>query len=206
MQKKRPPLEALVIAKHIKLVQAAKAFLEQQGFKGNGKAKALMVDSEETGPNNSDKEEEEERVHVIKRIKHKHVEEPIGMRKGKEIIELENLKDEMVAPKTPMAELLHQTLKPMVLIPSISKSVPKPIVALASSVAGPSTAPIVLSLASKPTAAVPVSRSATCEICWQFKLAGTEESSALIINQVTEVAAGKVTSTAIQETLQSEEV
>ncbi|KAG6859593.1 hypothetical protein C0995_006835 [Termitomyces sp. Mi166 len=39
----------------------------------------------------------------------------------------------------------------------------------------------------------------------QFKLAGTEESGALIINQVTEVAAGKVASAVTQETLQSEE-
>ncbi|KAG6881420.1 hypothetical protein C0995_001939, partial [Termitomyces sp. Mi166 len=30
-QKKRPPLAALVVAKCIKLVQVAKAFLEQQG-------------------------------------------------------------------------------------------------------------------------------------------------------------------------------
>ncbi|KAG6900009.1 hypothetical protein C0995_004536, partial [Termitomyces sp. Mi166 len=50
-QKKRPPLAALVMAKHMKLVQAAKAFLERQGkpsqffvlegYKGKGKAKAL---------------------------------------------------------------------------------------------------------------------------------------------------------------------
>ncbi|KAG6871117.1 hypothetical protein C0995_008061 [Termitomyces sp. Mi166 len=39
----------------------------------------------------------------------------------------------------------------------------------------------------------------------QFKLAGTEDSGALIINQVTEVAAGKVTSVATQETLQDED-
>ncbi|KAG6883434.1 hypothetical protein C0995_012321, partial [Termitomyces sp. Mi166 len=50
MQKKCPPWKALTIAKHIKLVQAAKAFLEQQeGFKEKGKAKALGVDSESTG-------------------------------------------------------------------------------------------------------------------------------------------------------------
>ncbi|KAG6871175.1 hypothetical protein C0995_007542 [Termitomyces sp. Mi166 len=56
MQKKHPPLSVLVMAKHIKLVQVAKAFLEQQGkssqffilegYKGKGKAKALLEDSE----------------------------------------------------------------------------------------------------------------------------------------------------------------
>ncbi|KAG6892600.1 hypothetical protein C0995_002956, partial [Termitomyces sp. Mi166 len=58
-QKKRPPLAALVVAKRIKLVQVAKAFLERQGkpsqffvlegYKGKGKAKALVEDSEPTG-------------------------------------------------------------------------------------------------------------------------------------------------------------
>ncbi|KAG6898834.1 hypothetical protein C0995_008140 [Termitomyces sp. Mi166 len=111
MQRKRLPLAVLVIAKHVKLVQAAKAFLKKQGkssqffilesFKGKGKAKALLVDSEQMGTkqsfkstdlvdSNSDKEEEEERVHVIKKIKHEHVEELTGTRKGKEIIELED--------------------------------------------------------------------------------------------------------------------
>ncbi|KAG6886583.1 hypothetical protein C0995_006760, partial [Termitomyces sp. Mi166 len=123
MQKKHPPLEVLIIAKHVKLVQAAKAFLEWQGkslqffvlesFKGKGKAKALLVNSEQTGANNSNEEEEEERVHVIKKIKREHIEELIGIRKGKEIIELEDLEDEMVVPKTPIAGPLHQTLKPM---------------------------------------------------------------------------------------------
>ncbi|KAG6887559.1 hypothetical protein C0995_014338 [Termitomyces sp. Mi166 len=57
--KKCPLLEALAIAKHVKLVQAAKAFLEWQGklsqffilesFKRKGKAKALGVDSELMG-------------------------------------------------------------------------------------------------------------------------------------------------------------
>ncbi|KAG6892252.1 hypothetical protein C0995_004635, partial [Termitomyces sp. Mi166 len=80
-QKKRPPLAALVVAKHVKLVQAAKAFLERQGkpsqffvlegYKGKGKAKALVEDSETTGAkrsfksrelvdSDSDKEEEED--------------------------------------------------------------------------------------------------------------------------------------------------
>ncbi|KAG6860332.1 hypothetical protein C0995_012566 [Termitomyces sp. Mi166 len=131
-------LEALTIAKCVKLVQAAKAFLKQQeGFKGKGKAKALVVDSESTGAkralkstesvdSNSDEEEEEER--------------PIGTRKGKEIIELEDLEEETVVPKTPMAGHSCQTLKPVVLVPSMPKAIPKPIVALASPVAGPSTA------------------------------------------------------------------
>ncbi|KAG6898998.1 hypothetical protein C0995_007498, partial [Termitomyces sp. Mi166 len=39
----------------------------------------------------------------------------------------------------------------------------------------------------------------------QFKLVGTEKSGVQIINQATEVAAGKVASTLTQETLQSEE-
>ncbi|KAG6898489.1 hypothetical protein C0995_009479, partial [Termitomyces sp. Mi166 len=68
------------------------------------------------------------------------------------------------------------------------KPMPKPVVALASPVAGPSTACIVLSSAPKPAAATPVSKPAP------VKSAGTEESSALIINQATEVTAGKDTS------------
>ncbi|KAG6871367.1 hypothetical protein C0995_005394 [Termitomyces sp. Mi166 len=89
MQKKRPPLAALIIAKRVKLVQVAKAFLEQQsklsqffvleGYKGKGKAKALLGDSEQMGAkqsfksmelvdSDSDKEEEEDRVHIIKKI------------------------------------------------------------------------------------------------------------------------------------------
>ncbi|KAG6858070.1 hypothetical protein C0995_002933, partial [Termitomyces sp. Mi166 len=72
------------MAKHVKLVQAAKAFLERQGklsqffvlegYKGKGKAKALLEDSEPTGAkrsfksrelvdSNSDEEEEEDRTH-----------------------------------------------------------------------------------------------------------------------------------------------
>ncbi|KAG6859423.1 hypothetical protein C0995_008730, partial [Termitomyces sp. Mi166 len=144
MQKKHPPLEALTVANCVKLVQVAKAFLEQQGklsqffvlegFQEKKKAKALGVDSEPT--------------------------ELVGMRKEKEIIELGDLEDEMVAPKTPVAGPLCQTLKPMILVPSMPKPIPKPIVVLASPVASPSTACIVLSLAPKPTAAVPVSKPA----------------------------------------------
>ncbi|KAG6895411.1 hypothetical protein C0995_012715 [Termitomyces sp. Mi166 len=218
MQKKCPPLEALIIAKHIKLVWAAKPFLEQQGkslqffvlegFKGKAKAKALVVDSELTGTkqafkltelvdsdSNEEEEEEEERVHIIKKIKHEHIEEPISTRKGKKTIELEDLAEETVVPKTPMAGPLCQTLKPVVLVSSMPKPVPKPIVALASPVAGLSTACIVLSSAPKPAAALPISKPAPVKSAVrQFKLAGTEESGVLIINQVTEVAAGKDTS------------
>ncbi|KAG6858617.1 hypothetical protein C0995_015295, partial [Termitomyces sp. Mi166 len=124
-QKKRPPLAALVVAKRIKLVQAAKAFLEQQGkpsqffilegYKGKGKAKALVEDSETMGAkqsfksrelvdSDSDKEEEEDRVHVIKKIKHEHVEEPTGTKRRKEIMELDD-EVEIVAAKIPVAEL-----------------------------------------------------------------------------------------------------
>ncbi|KAG6871271.1 hypothetical protein C0995_006532, partial [Termitomyces sp. Mi166 len=235
MQKKHPPLAALIMAKCVKLVQAAKAFLEWQGklsqffvlegYKGKGKAKALLGDSEQTGAiqtfkltelvdSNSDKEEEEERVCIIKKIKHKHIEEPTGARKRKEIIELED-EVEIVVPKTPMAGPSCLTSKPMVLVPSVPKPIPKPIVASASPVAGPSTAPIVPSSVSKPAAAVPIFKPAPVKsaskpaikggfvfkdpfMVRQFKLVGTEESSALIINQVTEVAV-------TQETLQDEE-
>ncbi|KAG6887160.1 hypothetical protein C0995_000812 [Termitomyces sp. Mi166 len=64
---------------------------------------------------------------------------------------------------------------------------------------------MVLSLAPKPAAAAPIFKPAPVKSVRQFKLADTEESSALIINQVTEVAAGKVTSVATQETLQDED-
>ncbi|KAG6870306.1 hypothetical protein C0995_013918, partial [Termitomyces sp. Mi166 len=122
-QKKHPPLATLVVAKHIKLVQAVKAFLEQQGkpsqffvlegYKGKGKVKALVEDSETMGTkrsfksrelvdSDSDKEEEEDRVHVIKKIKREHVEEPTGAKRRKEIMELDN-EVEIVASKIPVA-------------------------------------------------------------------------------------------------------
>ncbi|KAG6870914.1 hypothetical protein C0995_009730, partial [Termitomyces sp. Mi166 len=160
MQKKHPPLAALVIAKCIKLMQVAKAFLKQQsklsqffvldGYKRKRKAKALLelVDSD------SNKEEEKERVHVIKKIKRKHIEELTGARKRKEIIELKNEEVEIVVPKTPL------TSKPVVLVPSTPKPISKPIVALTSPVAGLSTAPIVPSSASKPAFAMPISKPA----------------------------------------------
>ncbi|KAG6871756.1 hypothetical protein C0995_000384 [Termitomyces sp. Mi166 len=94
------------------------------------------------------------------------------------------------------------------------KPTPKSIIALASPVAGPSTAPIVPSSASKPAAAAALSKPVPVKsarpaikggsivkdpfMVRRFKLAGTEESGVLIINQVTEVPA-------TQETLQDEE-
>ncbi|KAG6885597.1 hypothetical protein C0995_009212 [Termitomyces sp. Mi166 len=103
----------------------------------------------------------------------------------------------------------------MVLVPSMPKPIPKPIVVLASPIAGPSTAPIVLSPVFKPAATAPVSKPAPVKsagkpavkggfifkdpfMVRQFKLVGTQESNALIINQVTEVAA-------TQETLQDKD-
>ncbi|KAG6883812.1 hypothetical protein C0995_011497, partial [Termitomyces sp. Mi166 len=136
-QKKRPPLAALVVAKHMKLVQVAKAFLEQQGklsqffvlegYKGKGKAKALVEDSKTTGAkrsfklrelvdSDSDKEEEEDRVHAIKKIKHEHVEELTGAKRRKEIMELDN-KVEIVAAKIPAVEPSRPASKPIVLVP-----------------------------------------------------------------------------------------
>ncbi|KAG6871773.1 hypothetical protein C0995_000246, partial [Termitomyces sp. Mi166 len=109
---------------------------------------------------------------------------------------------------------LWQISKPIVLIPSVPKPIPKLIVALASPVAGPSTAPIVPDSASKPAATASLSNPAPVKstvsaikggsifkdpfMVRQFKLAGTEESGVLIINQATEVPA-------TQETLQDEE-
>ncbi|KAG6898546.1 hypothetical protein C0995_009304, partial [Termitomyces sp. Mi166 len=214
-QKKRPPLSVLIMAKHVKLVQAAKAFLERQGkllqffvlegYKGKGKAKALLGDSEQLldlVDSDSDEGEEEDRVHVIKKIKREHIEELTGTKKKKEIIELDK-EVEIVAPKAPVAGPSHPTSKPIVLVPSAPKPVPKLIIALASSVAGPSTAPIAPSSAPKPAAAAALSTPVPVKpagpaikggfifkdpfMVRQFKLAGTEESGALIINQVTEV-------------------
>ncbi|KAG6871614.1 hypothetical protein C0995_002382 [Termitomyces sp. Mi166 len=199
--------------------------LEKNGADTRDKGKkALLGDSEQVGTqqsfksmelvdSDSDKEEEEDRVHIIKKIKHKHVEEPTGTRKRKEIIELDK-EVEIVVLKTPVAEPLHQTSKPIVLVPSMPKPVPKPIIALASPVAGPSTASIVPSSVPKPATAAALSKPApvksagpTVKECFiykdpfmvkQFKLVGTEESGMLIINQATEVSA-------TQETMQSEE-
>ncbi|KAG6870686.1 hypothetical protein C0995_011351 [Termitomyces sp. Mi166 len=224
-QKKHPPLAALVVVKRIKLVQAAKAFLEQQGqpsqffvlegYKGKGKAKALVENSEPMGAkrsfksrelvdSDSDEEEEEDRVCAIKKIKHEHVEELTGAKRRKEIMELDD-EVEIVAAKIPAAGPLHPASKPIVLVPGTSKFVSKPIVTLASPVAGPSTAPIASSSAPKPVTAAALSKPAPAKsvspavkggsvfkdpfMVRRFKLVGTEESGVLIINQVTEVLA-----------------
>ncbi|KAG6882940.1 hypothetical protein C0995_013414, partial [Termitomyces sp. Mi166 len=84
-----------------------------QGYKEKGKAKALLEDSEQTGAkqsfklrelvdSDSDKEDEKDRVCVIKKIKRKHVEELTSTKKRKEIIELDE-EVEIVASKTPVA-------------------------------------------------------------------------------------------------------
>ncbi|KAG6884988.1 hypothetical protein C0995_009652 [Termitomyces sp. Mi166 len=220
---KRPPLAALVVAKHVKLVQVAKAFLEQQGklsqffvlegYRGKGKAKALVEDSEITDAkrsfklrelmdSNSNKEEEEDRVCAIKKIKCEHVEEPMGTKRRKENMELDN-EVEIVVAKIPVAGPSCPASKPIVLVPGASKFVPKPIVTLASPVAGPSTAPIASSSAPKPVVATALSKPVPAKsvgpavkggsifkdsfMVRRFKLASTEESGVLIINQATEV-------------------
>ncbi|KAG6889545.1 hypothetical protein C0995_016672 [Termitomyces sp. Mi166 len=101
VQKKCPPVETLKLTKCVKLVQAAKAFLEQQDklsglfvleeFKSKGKSKAIAMEKtgakctyklKKTIDSNSNKEEEEERTCVIKKIKHEHIKEPIEKGKG----------------------------------------------------------------------------------------------------------------------------
>ncbi|KAG6859508.1 hypothetical protein C0995_007786 [Termitomyces sp. Mi166 len=199
-QKKCPPLAVLVMAKQ------TSQFFVLEGYKEKGKAKALLEDSEQTGAkelmdSDSDEEEEEDRVHVIKKIKREHVEEPTGTKRRKEIIELDE-EVEIVASKAPTAGPSHLTSKPVVVVSSAPKPVPKPIIALASPIAGPSTAPIASSSAPKPAAlSTPVpAKSANPAVkggfvfkdpfmVRRFKLAGTEESGALIINQATEVPA-----------------
>ncbi|KAG6858596.1 hypothetical protein C0995_015416, partial [Termitomyces sp. Mi166 len=169
--------------------------------------------SRELVDSNSDKEEKEDRVCVIKKIKCEHVEKLTGAKRRKEIMELDD-EVEIVASKIPAAGPSCPTSKPIVLVPSASKFVPKPIVTLASLLAGPSTALIASSFTSKPVAAAALSKPAPAKsvssavkggsifkdpfIVRRFKLAGMEESGALIINQVTEVPA-------TQGTLRSDE-
>ncbi|KAG6887380.1 hypothetical protein C0995_015723, partial [Termitomyces sp. Mi166 len=223
-------MEVHLLAKCIKIVQVAKAFLKHQGkllrsfilegFKGKGKAKVLIANSEQTGAkkafksketveSNSDEEEEEKRVHTIKKIKREHVKEPIGVSKKKKADDLQM----KVVPKMPIAEPLHSISKLVVLIPSMPKSVPKAPIVSTTPIAGPFTfsAPKTIAAAPVPKP-VPVMSTGKPAVkggsviknpfmVRQFKLAGTEESGVLIINQATEVSASKVTSTAIQETL-----
>ncbi|KAG6901560.1 hypothetical protein C0995_010538 [Termitomyces sp. Mi166 len=121
--------------------EPAAAFLEHQGkqlrsfvvegYKGKGRSKALVTDSERTGAKRVFKskdtvesysnKEEEERVCVIKKIKCKHVKELTGAQKGNGVEELQT----MVAPKMPVAGPSCSTLKPVVLVFGTSKSVPK---------------------------------------------------------------------------------
>ncbi|KAG6899033.1 hypothetical protein C0995_007349 [Termitomyces sp. Mi166 len=121
---------------------------------------------------------------------------------------------EIVAAKIPAAGPSRPASKPIILVPGTSKYIPKLIVTLASPVAGPSTVLIASSSAPKPVAAAALSKPAPAEsvgpavkggsvfkdpfMVRHFKLAGTEESGALIINQVTEVPA-------TQGTLRSDE-
>ncbi|KAG6869557.1 hypothetical protein C0995_002248, partial [Termitomyces sp. Mi166 len=139
---------------------------------------------------------------MIKKIKHEHVEELTGTKRRKEIIELDK-EVEIVAPKAPTVGPSCPTSKPIVMVPSTPQPVPKPIIALASLIAGPLTAPIVLSSVPKSAAAAALSKPAPAKsagpavkggfvfkdpfMVRQFKLAGMEESGALIINQATEV-------------------
>ncbi|KAG6895888.1 hypothetical protein C0995_012110, partial [Termitomyces sp. Mi166 len=58
--------------------------------------------SRELVDSDSDEEDEEDRVHLIKKIKREHVEELTGTKKRKEIIELDE-EVEIVAPKTPVS-------------------------------------------------------------------------------------------------------
>ncbi|KAG6882944.1 hypothetical protein C0995_013403 [Termitomyces sp. Mi166 len=108
---------------------------------------------------NSDEEEEEDRVRMIKKIKREHIEELTGAKRRKEIMELDD-EVEIVVSKIPVAGPSRLTSKPIVLVPSASKFISKPIVTLASPVAGPSAVPIASSSAPKPAAAAALSKPA----------------------------------------------
>ncbi|KAG6895290.1 hypothetical protein C0995_012901, partial [Termitomyces sp. Mi166 len=108
--------------------------------------------SRELVDSDSNKEEEEDRTRMIKKIKRDHVEEPTGIKRRKEIVDLDD-EVEIVASKIPVAGPSRPTSKPTVLVPSTSKYVPKLIISLASPAAGPSTAPITSRSAPKPAAA-----------------------------------------------------
>ncbi|KAG6872181.1 hypothetical protein C0995_012246, partial [Termitomyces sp. Mi166 len=192
-----------------------------EDFKEKGKSMALVTDSEKTGIKSKSKEtiesdsneEEEERVCVIKKIKHKYVKEPTGPKKGKGVAKLQV----MVVPKTPVAEPSCPTSKPVVLISSLPKSVLKvPVISkmplvLKTPVAGPSTISASTVIATAP-APKPVPATSTVKPAEKgasvakdpFILADTKESGVLIINQTTGVSAGKVIGAATQETLQSD--
>ncbi|KAG6870512.1 hypothetical protein C0995_012480, partial [Termitomyces sp. Mi166 len=63
--------------------------------------------SKETVESYSDKEEEEKRVCTIKKIKCKHIEELIGMSKGKKAVELQTMVATLPYPNTSHQRLLH---------------------------------------------------------------------------------------------------
>ncbi|KAG6859314.1 hypothetical protein C0995_009764, partial [Termitomyces sp. Mi166 len=154
-QPKRSLAGTLVLAKHVKLIQAAKAFLERQGkplqffvlegYKGKGKVKALLGDSDAGSKHlfklrnvdsNSEAEEEEDQVHKIKRIKHKHVEKKLtGARTRKEAANLDEV--EIVVPRAPVAGPSHLASKPIVWVPHAPRPISRSIVMLVSPVAGP---------------------------------------------------------------------
>ncbi|KAG6899307.1 hypothetical protein C0995_006373, partial [Termitomyces sp. Mi166 len=165
-QPKQSLASMLVLAKHIKLVQAAKAFLERQGklsqffvlegYKGKGKVKALLGDSGAGSKrsfklrdvdSNSEAEEEEVQVHEIKRIKRKHVEKKLtSARMRKKAADLDKVK--IVEPRALVAGPLHLASKPIVWVPHVPRPISRLIVTLVLLVAGPSSS-LVVNQASK---------------------------------------------------------
>ncbi|KAG6859914.1 hypothetical protein C0995_002006 [Termitomyces sp. Mi166 len=130
----------------------------------------------------------------------------VGLLQGAKILGGRKGDITLVSPAT-QALVLEKNGAPSMLNWPISK----PIVALASQVAGPSTAQIVPSSAPKPAAMTTSSRPVPVKsvskpaikggfifkdpfMVRQFKLAGTEECGALIINQATEVTGDEDTS------------
>ncbi|KAG6886486.1 hypothetical protein C0995_007417 [Termitomyces sp. Mi166 len=165
-QPKRSLASMLVLAKHIKLIQAAKVFLEWQGkpsqffvlegYKGKGKAKALLGDFGAGSKclfklrdvdSDSEAEEEEDWVHKIKRIEREHVEKKLtSARTCKEATDLDKV--EIVEPRAPVAGPLHLASKPIVWVPHAPRPISRLIVMPVSPVTGPSS-PLVVNQASK---------------------------------------------------------
>ncbi|KAG6870508.1 hypothetical protein C0995_012524, partial [Termitomyces sp. Mi166 len=183
-----------------------------EGFKSKRKSKAIVAEttgtkhafkSRKTVNSDSDKEEKE-RAHVIKKIKHELIDELVEKGKGKKVEKIQM----MVVPKVLVAGPPCSTpSKPVVLIStSTSKSIVKVSIT-------PSTAPMTpvksvvpvkaptftVAPATKPAEQVTVTKDSF--MLRHFKLAGTEENGALIINQATEVSAERVvgTQTQVQE-------
>ncbi|KAG6897562.1 hypothetical protein C0995_010328 [Termitomyces sp. Mi166 len=156
----------LVLGKCIKLVQAAKAFLEWQGkplqffvlegYKGKGKVKALLGDSSAGSKHlfklrdvdsDSKVEEEEDQVHKIKRIKREHVEKKLtSARTCQETADLDEVK--IVEPRAPVAGPLCLASKPIVWVPHVPRPISRSIVTLVSPVTGSSSL-LVVNQASK---------------------------------------------------------